>query len=175
MGLALVEAGDTRADEVFGQALETLQHIPDKKQQAYALLALTKALAQAGRVDEAINLARSTPEGNQAETLQAVVTTLGQAGRYAEGETVALGISDRWKSLQAQRDLAGVLAQAGRYDEALGLAYQIPSDQYQAQALSKLAALLLRRTIHALEKCLMRRTLSRVNCPIIRNNPTRLV
>ena len=133
--------------------------ITDPDVQARALATVAKALAEAGDLDQARQVAQraeatarsSTYPARQARTLAAVAKALAAAGDLGRAEAAVRGIADPDVQARALADVAEALAGAGDLDQARqvaqraeAIARSITDPDTQAQALAAAAKALAR-------------------------------
>ncbi|MBX3083173.1 MAG: hypothetical protein KF716_16190 [Anaerolineae bacterium] len=137
--------------------------------------AIAAALAQAGRLDEALSIARAVDTTfSRADALRRIASALAQAGRDATAtfsealstaRTIDIDAGPFGDSLtDTVRAIAAALAQAGRLDEALSIARAIEDASSRVAALGSVAtalaqagrfdeALSIARAIHDASAC----------------------
>ncbi|MCZ7572412.1 MAG: hypothetical protein M5U01_27990 [Ardenticatenaceae bacterium] len=141
---------DLIEDRAWAQAdrVEAVLHIAQYR--AEALRRLAARLAQAGRHDESVRMARSIEiEWVRAAALADLATTLEQAGDrragalLAEAEAIARALRDIRDQSRGLRLVAVTLAEAGQYDKAEAIISEL-IDAEKEEALCELATSLIR-------------------------------
>ncbi|MEM2191712.1 MAG: tetratricopeptide repeat protein, partial [Archaeoglobaceae archaeon] len=105
-----------------------------------ALKRVAVALAEAGRFDEALKVARSIPyEYSRSWALISIAKALAEAGKFDKALEVAKSIFSEPHRSIALREVAKVIAEAGRFDEALKVARDIYDEYSRLWALKEVA------------------------------------
>ncbi len=143
----LAKAGCARATEVFDLAAESAREIDDRQERALAMMGVVKALAAAGRLEEAADLAREIDRvASRSRALSAAAGAMASAGDaeadsvFAEARQVAEVGHGFWKDI-ALVDLAAAFARSERYDDARSIA-DLLADEHKAEALRHVATAL---------------------------------
>jgi hypothetical protein len=101
--------------------------------------ALAAALAALGRREQALELARGLPEGEERDrALTRVAVGLAQHGDHGAARDLIAAVDDEDERAWAYEELAQLLAGQGRWDEATAMAGRIAADDARAKALADL-------------------------------------
>ncbi|HSX38948.1 MAG TPA: hypothetical protein VLE95_09055 [Chlamydiales bacterium] len=103
---------------------------PNTYEGARALRDISKAIAQAGDIDRAIEVATSILNGQSNFALMDISTVLAQAGNIDRAIAVATSIPTDLSGLTL-RDISRILMQAGDIDRAIAVAKSIPNGQIE--------------------------------------------
>jgi tetratricopeptide (TPR) repeat protein len=117
---------------VLQEALDAARGIGQEPHRSGALAALAPRLAEAGRLEQALQVAR---EIRDAVTRAA---TLAELGQVEDALDVARGIAFEWARADALVGLAPYLAEAGRLEQAVDVARRIRLDWTRARTLAAL-------------------------------------
>ncbi len=110
---------------VLKEAMEVVREIRDVRDRDQTLAALVSPLANLGRVEEALEVARGIEhewERARANALAGLVPRLADLGRVEQALDVARGIEHEWERARALAALGPRLADMGRAEEALEVA-----------------------------------------------------
>ncbi|MEM2030877.1 MAG: tetratricopeptide repeat protein, partial [Archaeoglobaceae archaeon] len=129
--------------------------IENEIKRSWTLSNIAEALAEAGRFDEALKVARSISDKSRwrSWTLSNIATALAKAGRSEEANeifdealkiarSISESIPDKEERSWALGDIVEVLTKAGRFDEALKVARSISNESSRSEALSNIATAL---------------------------------
>jgi tetratricopeptide (TPR) repeat protein len=141
---AQARPGDDRSTRAFDDALEAARAIADDSGQASALKEVAEALAKVGRVEEALETARSIPPLRAHQVFTPVIAALVRAGRLDEALEAAHAISP-WSALDradAFLTVIAALARAGRLEQALDAIRAMNDWRFEAGAFGRVAGAL---------------------------------
>lgn len=102
--------------------------------------ALAAALAALGRREQALDLARGLPEGEERDrALARVAVALAQRGEHGEARELLATLDDEDERAWASEEFARLLAAEGRWGEAAAIVAQIAAADQRASAAADLA------------------------------------
>ena len=143
---AQAREGNARAARTFDDALEAARAIADDSMQASALIEVAEAFAQVGRVEEALETARSITPLRAGQVFTLVVAALVRAGHLDQALEAARAVNSHLSGFldwpNAFLTVIAALAQARRFEEALETTRAMEDWRFEAEALGRLAGAL---------------------------------